>query len=143
MSFPARLHVLLASAARVGVVFRRGPAGTVCSIGWDRERDEYQVGQWLQARLYERRADISPDGKHMIYFAARAAGAWTAISKTPWLKATVFFEKGDRWLGGGLFTSNSTYWVNGGGCHSPARDDSKLTPDLKYRPDGSYGGECP
>src|SRR5439155_10107417 len=71
MAFPARLHALLASEAPVGVVFRRGPANSVCSILWNRRRDEFQVGQWLRARLYERRSDISPDGGHMIYFVGK------------------------------------------------------------------------
>jgi hypothetical protein len=140
MAFPARLHALLASEAPVGVVFRRGPANTVCSILWNRERDEFQVGQWLRARLYERRSDISPDGRHMIYFVGKATSSWTAISKTPWLKAVVFFEKGDRWQGGGLFTSSSKYWVNG--CHSSVRDESKLKEDVKFRPKGGHGAEC-
>src|SRR5436853_4020818 len=121
MAFAARLHALLASEAPVGVVFRRGPANSVCSILWNRDRDEFQIGQWLRARLYERRADISPDGRHMIYFAGRATNSWTAISKVPWLKAVVFFEKGDRWQGGGLFTSNSRYWING--CHTGVRNE--------------------
>ena len=56
MAFPARLHALLASEAPVGVVFRRGPANSVCSILWKRDRDEFQIGQWLRARLYERKA---------------------------------------------------------------------------------------
>src|SRR5262245_25088258 len=142
MAFPARLHALLASAAPVGVVFRRGPAGAVCSIRWDRERDKFKIGQWMRARLYERRADISPDGQNMIYFAARASKAWTAVSRVPWLKATIFLEKGDRWQGGGLFTSNSKYWING--CHSSVRDEgSRLSEDLKFRPRGGYGAECP
>src|SRR5436309_11030155 len=111
MSFPARLHVLLASAAPVGVVLRRGPARLVCSVLWNRERDEFQLGQWLGGRIYERRADISPDGLHMIYFAmngrwsSAARASWTAISKVPWLKAIVLLPKGDCWQGGGLFTS--------------------------------------
>jgi hypothetical protein len=38
--FPARLHALLASAAPVVLVFRRGPANSVCLILWNREPDE-------------------------------------------------------------------------------------------------------
>lgn len=147
--FPARLHVLLASTAPVGVVFRRGPVNAVCSILWKRDTDEFQIGQWLRARIYERRADLSPDGRHLIYFARSARsrqetrGSWTAISRAPWLKAIVLLGKGDCWQGGGLFTSNSRYWVNGGCCHFPIRDSGELSPDPKYRPAAFYGGECP
>jgi hypothetical protein len=147
--FPARLHVLLASQAPVGVVLRRGPSNAVCSVLWDRKRDKFQVGQWLRARIYERRSDISPDGRHLIYFARNARwasetkGTWTAISRAPWLKAEVLLGKGDCWQGGGLFTSNSRYWVNGGGCHFMIRDSQEMRPDPKFKPVAFYGGECP
>jgi hypothetical protein len=68
-AFPARLHVLLASQARAGVVFRRGPVNAVCTIGWNLETDKFELGQWLRGRIYERRGDLSPDGRHLIYFA--------------------------------------------------------------------------
>src|SRR5262245_42154320 len=120
-SFPARLHVLLAREARVGLVIRRGPAQSVCTVGWDRINDTFRLGQWMHGRLYERRADLSPDGNHFIYFARnfsrrtseQTKGTWTAISKVPYLKAISLFGKGDCWCGGGLFLSNRKYWLNG------------------------------
>jgi len=145
--FPARLHVLLASEAPVGVVFRRGPANAVCSILWDRNNDTFELGQWMRARIYERRADLSPDGRHLIYFAmngrwsSKTRGSWTAISQAPWLKAKVLLGKGDCWQGGGLFTSNSRYWLNG--CHEGIEDCKEVERDLKFQPAGGYGGECP
>src|SRR5690349_20240800 len=147
--FPARLHVLLASEAPVGVVLRRGPSKSICSILWNRKKDTFELGQWLRGRIYERRADISPDGRYMIYFAmngrwtSETKGSWTAISRVPWLKALVLLGKGDCWHGGGLFTSNSQYWVNGGGCHFMIHDSDEVRPDLKFKPVASYGGECP
>jgi hypothetical protein len=69
------------------VVLRRGPANSVCSILWDRKKDKFETGQWLRARIYERRADLSPDGRHLIYFAmngkwtSETRGSWTAISR--------------------------------------------------------------
>ena len=68
-SFPARLHVLLAGNSSQAVVIRRGPSKHVCVIGWDRSRDTFEEGQWLKGRIYERRCDLSPDGRHLIYFA--------------------------------------------------------------------------
>ena len=53
--FPARIHVLLAREAAVGVVIRRGPSKQVCAVLWDRKRDEFHVGQWLMGHIYERR----------------------------------------------------------------------------------------
>src|SRR6516225_9309663 len=95
-----RVHILLASRAPVGVAIRRGPSKQVCTILWDRRRDEFRVGQWLKRRIYERRADLSPDGKYLIYFATKgrwhdeATGSWTAISQAPYLKAIALFPKG-------------------------------------------------
>ena len=110
--FPARLHVLLASKAPIGVVFRRGPASAVCTVGWNRETNQFELGQWLRGRIYERRADLSPDGRYLIYFARggrrhqETKGSWTAISRAPWLHAVTLYGKGDCWQGGGLFTAN-------------------------------------
>ena len=147
MTFPARLHVLLASKAPYGVIFRRGPVNAVCTVGWNRETDGFQLGQWLRGRIYERRADLSPDGRHLIYFARggrrhwETKGSWTAISRAPYLHAITLFGKGDCWQGGGLFTSNQKYWLNG--CHFDVRNSSKLIEDVKYKPEGSFGAECP
>ena len=66
---PARLHVILAREAPKAVVFRRGPSGQVCTLGWDPETDTSTMGQWLKGRIYEYRSDLSPDGELMIYFA--------------------------------------------------------------------------
>ena len=118
--FPARIHVLLAHDAPLGVVIRRGPSRQVCTMLWNRETDEFRLGQWFKGRIYERRADLSPDGKYLIYFAmngrwgSEARGSWTAISRAPYLKAIALYPKGDCWLGGGLFTGNRTYYLNDG-----------------------------
>ena len=66
---PARLHAILAREAPKAVVFRRGPSGQVCTLGWDLETDTFTMGQWLKGRIYEYRSDLSPDGELMIYFA--------------------------------------------------------------------------
>ena len=146
--FPARLHVLLASDSKVGVVFRRGPSKSVCSVLWNRKTDEFKLGQWLRGRIYERRSDISPDGRFLIYFAmngkweSETKGSWTAISKAPWLKAIVLLGKGDCWHGGGLFTSERKYWLNDGYGHRVIKNNSLVQRDEKYRPKENYGGEC-
>jgi hypothetical protein len=118
---PPRLHAILARDAPFGVVFRRGPSKQVAVYGWTTKDDIFELGQWLKGRIYERRADLSPDGKHMIYFAmdgkwqGEMGGSWTAISRAPYLTALHLYGWGDCWNGGGLFTSNTRYWVNGAG----------------------------
>lgn len=147
-SFPARLHGLLAAQAPVGVIIRRGPAKRVCTLLWNRKTDELTLGQWLHGRIYERRCDLSPDGQYFIYFAmngrwsSEVKGSWTAISRAPWLKAIALYSKGDCWLGGGLFTGDRTYWLNGGCTHAPVRESREVRQDTTYQPQGYYGGEC-
>jgi hypothetical protein len=151
-SFPARIHILLAREARIGVVFRRGPSKCVCTLLWDRNRDEFTLGQWMRGRIYERRSDLSPDGLHLIYFAmnfkrhswnSATGGSWTAISRAPYLKAVTLLAKGDCWSGGGLFTDNQRYWLNDGYGHTQMHDTGEVRRDVGYRPHENYGGECP
>ena len=129
-------------------MLRRGPSKSVCSVLWNRKTDEFKLGQWLRGRIYERRSDISPDGRLLIYFAmnghweSETKGSWTAISKTPWLKSIVLLGKGDCWHGGGLFTSDRKYWLNDGYGHRVLQSSSTVHRDEKYHPKENYGGEC-
>ncbi len=156
VKFPARIHVLLASQAPVGLVIRRGPSKQVATILWNRETDEFKLGQWFKGRIYERRSDLSPDGKHFIYFAmngnwdSEAKGAWTAISRTPYLQALTLFPKGDCWDGGGLWTpkegsgtKKNSYWLNGRHeFHSTLFDTNEVYRDKRFAPSWEYGAEC-
>jgi hypothetical protein len=143
-----RIHVLFASHAPVGLVIRRGPSKSVATVLWDRSRDEFRLGQWFKGRIYQRRSDLSPDGKYVIYFAmngkwqSESRGSWTAISQAPYLKAIAFFPKGDCWHGGGLWTGATTYWLNDGCGHHVVRDTSSVQRDRRYQPTPNYGGEC-
>ena len=60
---PCRLAVFLSRKARVGVILRRGPSKWVQMIHWDRASDAFTPGQWFHGRVYERRCDLSPDGR--------------------------------------------------------------------------------
>jgi hypothetical protein len=57
--FHPRVHILLASHAPLGVVIRRGPSKHVATMLWHRRHDEFQLGQWMKGRIYERRSDLS------------------------------------------------------------------------------------
>lgn len=146
--FPARIHVLLASQAPLGVVIRRGPSKRAAVMLWDRRCDDFRLGQWLKGRIYERRSDLSADGKYLIYFAmngkwdSESGGAWTAVSRAPYLKALALFPKGDCWHGGGLWTGASDYWINDGSGHSVLRDTDEVRRDRRFEPAAHYGGEC-
>jgi len=147
--FPARLHVLLARNSPTAVVIRRGPSHYACTIGWNRTADTFTEGQWLHGRIYERRSDLSADGRYLIYFAMNArwksdtGGAWTAISRAPWLRAVTLLGKGDCWHGGGLFTRRHRYWLNDGAGHRVIRDSTEVQPDPDSAPERRLGGECP
>jgi hypothetical protein len=146
--FPARLHVILARKADTAVIIRRGPAKSVCTILWDRKRDTFELGQWMRGRIYERRCDLSPDGRFFLCFAmngrwhSEAKGSWTAISRAPYLKAVTLFAKGDCWNGGGLFLSNSEFWLNDGYGHTEMKSFRQLKRNPTYQPPAYYGGEC-
>jgi hypothetical protein len=136
-----RLSVLLASEAPVGVVFRRGPSKVVRLVMWDRRTDRFRPGQSFKGRIYVDRSNISPDGRHLIYFAMagvawavpETGGTWTAISELPSLKATALWGQGDTWFGGGMFLSNRSYWLNADGNTFLIRDNSGLRRET-YRP---------
>lgn len=144
--FPARIHILLARETSLGVVIRRGPSKRVCTLLWDRATDEFQIGQWLRGRIYERRCDLSPDGRYFIYFAmnghwdGEAKGSWTGLSRAPYLKAFALFAKGDCWNGGGLFTGKDRYWLNG--AHATIRDSREVRRDSNFIPATWFGNEC-
>jgi hypothetical protein len=146
--FPARLHVLLARDAKVGLVIRRGPSKSVCTVLWNRKDDTFELGQWLRGRIYERRCDVSPDGRHFIYFAmngrwkSETKGAWTAISRVPHLKAVSLYAKGDCWHGGGLFLSDRTFWLNDGYGHQELKAERNLRRVTDGQPLAYFGGEC-
>jgi len=116
--FPARIHILFARQADYALIIRRGPSKKVCTIGWDRITNTFTLGQWLFGRIYEERCDLSPDGKYFIYFAlngkwnTETGGTWTAISRTPYLKAIGLWGQGNRGGGGGYFISNTEYVIN-------------------------------
>jgi hypothetical protein len=56
------------------------------------------------------------------------------------MKAVTLWGKGDCWQGGGLFTSDTKYWLNG--CHFPVRESKEVRVDEKYKPVLGFGAEC-
>lgn len=143
---PPRLSVLLAADAPVGVVLRRGPSKLVRIFVWNRENDKFKPGSWFKGRIYAQRSDISPDGRHLIYFALGGVawaipatrGTWTAISQLPSLKASALWGQGDTWSGGGFFLSNDTFCLHVDDQTFLIRDHSGLRkeiygPHLRFR----------
>lgn len=100
----------------------------------------------MKGRICERRSDLSPDGKHLIYFALNGkwhretGGSWTAISRAPYLKAIAIY-KDDCWFGGGLWMSNEKYWLNSS-CRATLRQANEVHPDDHDRPIREFGSGC-
>lgn len=110
---PCRLSFILARAAPVGVIFRRGPSQWVRIIRWHTRRDEFERGHWFRGRIYEDSCDLSPDGSRLIYHAtkmwrqdAEVGPSWTAISRPPYLTALALWRGHGACAGGGLFESD-------------------------------------
>lgn len=115
---PCRLSVFLARKALSAVILRRGPSEWAQLTLWDRNGDNFLPGQWFRGRIYERRCDLSPDGRHFIYFAAKygpgshkdpggIGESWTAISRPPYFTALSLWPNLGAWHGGGVFTGDN------------------------------------
>lgn len=139
MSAPARVFGLVARAAPVAVLFRRGPAKQVMQLRWHLDSDRIEDGQWLKHRVFSRRCDLAPDGRHLIYFAGYfkpdpiTGGSYTAIGRPPCFTALALYPWGSAWNGGGLFLDNRSYWVDDSGPRQPGEYLVKGT-GLKRRP---------
>lgn len=134
---PARLFLIMARFAPTAVILRRGPSKWVQLIKWNTQDDTFEMGQWFKGRIYERRCDLSPDGRYFLYFASKfnkktvsdSQGytyAWTAVSKPPYLTALALWPKGDCWHGGGMFIDNNSIQLN----HQP----EKAIPHPNHQP---------
>lgn len=107
--------MLLARGADVGVIFRRGPSRAVCLLSWHLRTNDVVEGQWLRGKIYPMRSDLSPSGRHLVYFAGKfkhEAYAWTAISRPPSLTATFLHSQNHTYHGGGLFIDDHRLWLN-------------------------------
>lgn len=100
----------LADEAPLAVVLRRGPAGWARLSLWHTDTDEFDHGQWIAGRVYERRCDLSTDGRLFAYFVRKSSGgpdvssdSWIAISRPPWFTALALWEIGGTWCPGALF----------------------------------------
>ncbi len=120
MTVPPRLFVIVARAAPVAVIVRRGPAAWTHLVLWDLRTDALTHGAWFLGRIYEEKCDLSPNGELFVYAAhqGRRAGtiythAWTAVSRPPWLHALALWPMGTTYGGGGRFESDRRLIVRG------------------------------
>ncbi len=138
-----RIYAIIAREAPVAALFRRGPSGFVQLLKWNLEDDTFEHGQWLKGRIYERRADLSPSGKYLIYFAAKHTApmySWTAVSKPPYLTALALWEGMGAWGGGGLFDDETHLQLNHSITRMRLSDTFELPKEVKVVPCGEDSG---
>ena len=81
-----------------------------------------KVGARFTGRFYPSRCDLSPDGRHFVYFvmggAQKTVGqrlyCWTAMSEPPSLTAIFLVPQDDTWGGGGRFLDNRNLVIEAG-----------------------------
>ncbi len=124
-----RLHLFFATENDRAVILRQGPTQQFRMILWHRDSDTFEDGQWLKHKVYVERCDLSPDGRHFLFFAldgnwqSDAAGTYSAISRPPYWTAVALFPCNSTWSGGGFFLDSTHYYAVGG-------------PDIVGRDDG-------
>lgn len=97
---PARIFGYVAAEADVCVLLRRGPSKWVLMIRWDLKTDEFEMGQWLKARVYEDQCDLSPDGQLFAYqandghYLRPEGGVYSVVSRPPFFTALAFWHQG-------------------------------------------------
>ncbi len=115
-----RLHLYFAADAHLAVILRQGPTRQFRMILWNRETDDFEDGQWTKNKVYPDRCDLSPDGRHFLYFMldghwkSPGEGAYSAISKPPYWTALALFPEGNTWGGGGVFIDAQHALASGG-----------------------------
>ncbi len=139
---PARLFVLLAREAPVGVILRRGPSKWVQLIKWNTESDTFEAGQWFRGRVFEYSGDLSPDGRLFFYIAHKRdnqqdrpdySDGWMAVSKPPYFTALALWPI--KAQPDGHFIDNSTLQLYGRSNPHPDHLPSELNV-VNDNPDG-------
>lgn len=118
----ARLYVLFARDAPIGVIFRRGPSKQFRLILWHTDTDIFELGQWYKGRIDTSSISLSPDGRLLAYaitdYSARAENSevgpgWIAVSRPPYLTAVGLWSTRNPYYGGTYFLSNHELLVAG------------------------------
>jgi hypothetical protein len=114
-----RLFVYIAREASTAVVLRRGPSDWTRLSLWDTSTDTFEHGQWLKGRVYERRSDISPDGRLFAGFIRQSglrhgnpnADTWIALSRPPYFTALAVWFVGGTYHTGAFFPRADSLWL--------------------------------
>jgi len=112
-----RVYCVTDPEARVAAIFEKRSGKWWRISRWDLSAGTYQNGAWFQGSLYPTRADLSPGGRWLSYFALKyqprlwAAGAtYNAVSRLPWLKALAAWRESGTYSYGYHFVSDRAVW---------------------------------
>ena len=106
----ARIHAILARESDTAIVFRRGPSNKTAILKWDLQTDSFDLGQWFYGSFYPYRCDISPDGRHLVYFAAKYG---RGSSMDEYIESRIKAELGEiSWFHGGQYYQRMERIVN-------------------------------
>jgi hypothetical protein len=136
---PCRLFVYLATEAPIAVVLGRGPTDWAQLSLWHTDSDRVIAGQWIKARVYERRSDLSADGTLFAAFVRQSgnrepggADTWVALSRPPYFSALAVWFVGGTYHTGPFFPAPDTVWL--GYQEDAAPDRGRLPEWLTIRP---------
>lgn len=109
-----RLFVITARERHTAIIIRRGPSKWYHLIQWNTRDDLFEHGAWIKGRIYEKKCDLSPDGRFFLYFLLPGSfhrdeslgHCWTAVSRAPWLYALTLWPGDTTYGGGGRFFDN-------------------------------------
>ena len=113
-----RISILFASDAHVAAILRRGPSRIYHVIKWNTDKDTFEHGAWVKARIYEDVCDVSSDGEYLLYSMFQGKNlyadykSFTGLSRLPWLKVLVSWNQVGTWDGGGRFTEDGRLALN-------------------------------
>jgi hypothetical protein len=114
----SRLFVYLARRAPVAVVLRRGPTDWARLSLWHTDTDRIEHGQWIKGRVYERRSDLSADGRLFAGFVRQSGGrnaegadTWIALSRPPYFTALAVWYVGGTYHTGAFFPEDDRLWL--------------------------------
>jgi hypothetical protein len=125
-----KLYCILAREADTAIIFRRGPSKQTCLISWNLKNHTFEEGQWFKGVIYMRKCDLSPDGKKLVYFAAKHGSnlpTWIAVSTPPFLTAHVL------WRGMGTWNDISLFETNNSIALATYRAEDSLEPEGSFK----------
>jgi hypothetical protein len=113
LQYKSRIHFLVARTAARIVVIQRKRSKLFHVFAVDTVQCRVEHGSWFRGKLYPMRADLSFDGKFMVYLAMGSKGnTWNGLCRPPRLTTVVDAPNTGAWFGGGFFAGQRLLKTN-------------------------------